>query len=319
MRRIWAWTAQQRVASTDLDALGRELGLLPDAAGWRQFADRALLAGGALALGLGLIFLIAANWAELGMWLRFGLAQLAVLGGTLVYGRYGDSRAGRAGLGFSFLALGALMALYGQTYQTGVDPYHLFANWALLSLPWVCLARHSVLWLAWLLLVDIALVRWLGLRVNLFGFLRNEEGLSWALMAVHGGGLLLLELALPRRWLPGREHWLRMALWLVLLAVATWLALQLLFESGSLAQPWLAGLGYLAVVALGWWLMRVRRLSLLGLAALCASGITVLVCLVARAMDDNDAAGNLLFLAMLVTVCTALAGYWLLHLHRSRG
>jgi len=316
MQRIWRWAAQGRMQPASIEDLASELELLPDRARWRHFMDRALLGGGALGIGLGLIFLIAANWSELGHWLRFGVAQVAVLAGALIYARSGDSRAGRAGLGFAFMALGALMALYGQTYQTGVDPYHLFANWALLSLPWVWLARHSVLWLAWLLLVDIALLRWLNYRVNVWGWFRDEEWLAWALIGVHGVGFLLVEFGAIIGFAPGRRDWLRMALWLVLLGALSWLALIAIFDSDDLAMPGLAVLAYLLVVGGGGWLLRVRQLSVLGLAALCASVITVFVCLVGNYMDDSDAVGNLLFLAMLVTVCTALAGYWLLNVHR---
>jgi uncharacterized membrane protein len=39
------------------------------------------------------------------------------------------------------LGLGVLLALFGQTYQTGVDPWETFFNWALLMLPWTLPAR----------------------------------------------------------------------------------------------------------------------------------------------------------------------------------
>ena len=317
MQQLWRWAAQGRIDHPDIDQLGRDLGLLPDRQRWSQFIDRALLGGGALALGLGLIFLIAANWEALGLWLRFGVAQLAVLAGVAAYWRWGNARAGRAGLGFSFMALGALMALFGQTYQTGVDPYHLFANWALLSLPWVWLARHSVLWLAWLLLVDIALLRWMNYRANWWGFFGTTEWLAWALVGVHGLGLLVVEFGERFGFRPGRRDWLRMSLWLVLLGAVTWLALTVVFESHSLTLPWLAALGYLATAAGGYWLMRRHQRSILGLAALCASAIAVIISLVARAMDDNDVIGNFLFLSTLVTALTAAAGYWLIQVHRS--
>lgn len=317
MQRIWRWAAHGQMEPAQLETTGRELGLLPDRESWRQFLDRALLGGGALGVGLALIFLIAANWSELGHWLRFGAAQIAVLGGTLIYAHFGDSRAGRAGLGFSFMVLGALMALFGQTYQTGVDPYHLFANWALLSLPWVCLARHSVLWLAWLLLVDIALLRWLNYRVNVWGLFNANEWLAWALIAVHGLGFLFVEFGALIGFSPGRRQWLRIALWLVLLGAASTLALTAIVgNDDELKMPALALIAYAAVVGAGGWLLRVRELSLIGLAALCASLITLFVCAVAEFVDESDFVGNLLLLAMLVTVCTALAGYWLLNIHR---
>ena len=48
-----------------------------------------------------------------------------------------------------FLICGGLCASIGQTYQTGADPWQLFALWAALTLP-LCLGlRHDVLWTAW--------------------------------------------------------------------------------------------------------------------------------------------------------------------------
>ncbi len=43
---------------------------------------------------------------------------------------------GKAALLLATLLLGVFLALFGQTYQTGADPWQLFANWALLILPW---------------------------------------------------------------------------------------------------------------------------------------------------------------------------------------
>ena len=49
------------------------------------------------------------------------------------------------------------MALFGQTYQTGADPWQLFFNWALVITPWVLVSRFSAVWLIWVAIWNLAL------------------------------------------------------------------------------------------------------------------------------------------------------------------
>lgn len=82
--------------------------------------------------GLGLFMGIASNWNLMGRPGHFALMQGLVLatgvGATLI------PRA-RAPLGLlALLAIGALFAYFDQTYQTGSDPWHLFALWSALAL-----------------------------------------------------------------------------------------------------------------------------------------------------------------------------------------
>ena len=58
------------------------------------------------------------------------------------------------------LGIGALFAYFGQTYQTGADPWQLFAVWALLALPLCLGARSDVLWAPWALVVMSAISLW---------------------------------------------------------------------------------------------------------------------------------------------------------------
>ncbi|MFO1218812.1 MAG: DUF2157 domain-containing protein [Burkholderiaceae bacterium] len=109
-------------------------------------------------LGLGLILWIAANWQSLG---RFG--RFAVLQGTLVvFGLAALRRPGqRTALALVLLlATGALFAYFGQTYQTGADPWQLFALWAALTLPLGLGLRSDVLWVPWVLVAMTAVSLW---------------------------------------------------------------------------------------------------------------------------------------------------------------
>ena len=109
--------------------------------------------------GFGLILWIAANWDTLGRFGRFALLQ----GSVLAMGLGALWRpAHRVPLALvALLATGALFASFGQTYQTGADPWQLFALWAVLTLP-LCLGlRADVLWAPWVLLALTAVALWI--------------------------------------------------------------------------------------------------------------------------------------------------------------
>ena len=60
----------------------------------------------------------------------------------------------------AWLGQGALFAYFGQTYQTGADPWQLFALWAALALPLALVVRHDAVWAPWTLTATLAVVLW---------------------------------------------------------------------------------------------------------------------------------------------------------------
>lgn len=66
------------------------------------------------------------------------------------------STAGRFGLFACGILGGALMAVFGQVYQTGADDWELFRAWALFLLPLALLGRQTGLWLASWFTADLA-------------------------------------------------------------------------------------------------------------------------------------------------------------------
>ena len=109
---------------------------------WRNLAVVA-----ALLLGCGLIFWIAAQWPEQTRSFKLQVLQASVLAPLVV--AMWRPRLRTAGLLLATLALGALLAFIGQTYQTGADAWQLFAVWAVLALPWTVVAAKDGLWARW--------------------------------------------------------------------------------------------------------------------------------------------------------------------------
>ena len=123
-----------------------------------------LMALSALFGGAALIMWIAANWQTLSRTAHFTLLELAVLLPGLLCLRPGPTRTPSALL--CFLAIGGLWAYFGQTYQTGADPWQLFALWAVLSLPLCFFARSDLLWLPWSLVWMASIYLWINTQTG---------------------------------------------------------------------------------------------------------------------------------------------------------
>ncbi len=175
---------------------------------WRRFLARITLALGLLLLASAALCWVAANWPLFSKIQRLSSLQvlLAVAAGLalLLYARGAsgsNAMHGRAAvLGLAAILLGGLLALVGQTYQTGADNWELFAAWAVLMLPWALAARSQGLWLLWVLLVNAAVVLALGERVLAWWGLFDGPGFPSLVVA----GLNLVLLAVweysARRW-----------------------------------------------------------------------------------------------------------------------
>ncbi|MGP1517822.1 MAG: GDYXXLXY domain-containing protein [Ottowia sp.] len=240
-------------------------------AAWARALEQALAALAALLLGAGLIFWVAANWPELARASKLALLQAAVLAPALValaaLRRW--PRAGAGALLLATLALGALLAFVGQTYQTGADAWQLFAAWAALALPWALAARRALLWGLWLLLAALALALW-GQPQWLLMLDAGDARLALALAA--WCALLALPWALARLRLcpPG----LALARLATLLTLAFWQALGLLGLFVS-RESRLYELALALSLGLAVWLWRGRDVVRMGLALLAVDGLLV--------------------------------------------
>ncbi|WP_312998154.1 DUF2157 domain-containing protein, partial [Achromobacter animicus] len=141
---------------------------------WRQFLSRSTLWLGVLLLGSAAVCWVAANWQDMTKMQRFagvqGLLAVCALAaawsGLRLRARPGVRRSiPGALLALAGILLGALLALLGQTYQTGADTWELFAWWAVLLLPWALAAGSQAVWLLWALVLNLAAALWLGERV----------------------------------------------------------------------------------------------------------------------------------------------------------
>lgn len=248
--------------------------------------------------GLGVIFWLAANWDTLGRIGQFALLQVA----TLACGLAALWRPGwRAPLTLLlFLLTGGLLANVGQTYQTGADPWQLFALWAVLGLPMAWSARHDALWAAWAVVLMTALSLWVTASTHRWWHVRDQDAathlFAWALSLLTVGGL-----SAPARPWTGAGLWsLRLTLTLTVIAITCTAVSNLLASDGS----WLYALALLALGAGAALLSRSDHFDLYGLSGF-ALGLNV--CLVSglgRLLLDG-ARGDMLLAWLLMGLMAA--------------
>src|SRR2546425_507224 len=209
---ILGWS--ERGAIADARAALDMAGALPHAQHWRAFLDRLLLWSGAVALAAAMVFFIAHNWNDLGKLAKFALVEALVLAAALGYWRLGPEKAaGKASLLVACILFGALLALFGQTYQTGADTWELFANWAGLIAAWVIVGRFAALWILWLAVANVAIVLYFQVRPGALDIAFASERALWTLFAFDTAGPRPSELCARRfcssRWRSSR--WRRFA------------------------------------------------------------------------------------------------------------
>lgn len=236
--------------------------------------------------GFGVILWIAANWDTLGRFGRFALLQ--ALFTVMCIGALLKPQA-RVPLGLlALLAIGALFAYFGQTYQTGADPWQLFAVWAVLALPLTLSARSDVLWTPWALIVVTGISLWIHAHTAHRWRVEPQD------LGVYAAGWCAT-LALTVALSPMLKHWSGAGAWALRTTVTlatimiTSTALGGLFHSGVAPLYWL-GLLLLAIAGMG--LASRSLFEIFGLSAVCLGLNTLLIIGLGRALFHNSHGDN---------------------------
>ena len=211
-------------------------GVFPETEAWSRFAQKLLLWLGVLSMAVGVVFFVAFNWDAMGKYGKFALLEGLLILSLLPLLRY-DRRSliGQIALIAGSILVGALLALIGQTYQSGADTWQLFGTWALLILPWAILARSTPLWILWIGITNTALVLYFSLfPLPLFGARSSEAVMALAVLLFNALILFIWEWKLRAH--PGSNRLaLRIPATLAAMA-ATTLGLQFAIASGSGAE-----------------------------------------------------------------------------------
>ena len=286
------------------------IGHTPAAQQWATFLNFLLLVLGTGLLVSGAIFFFAFNWAGMHRFAKLGLIEgsIAIAIGLALWQGL-STLPGKIALSAAAGLVGALLAVFGQIYQTGADSYQLFALWSILISGWVLLGRFTPLWFFWLLLLNMTL--WLG-ALETGG---EQVGPTYAAMfALNALALAGWEWARTRgiAWLHSR--WTPRLCASLALGALTSATLTVIFASqGELAgDSWLVGAAPLfVVVTVG--LMYGYSQHLFDPFMLIITALAVCICLnswLIRMLDFDDEAIIFLILGILVIGETAGVVAW---------
>lgn len=290
----------------------------------QRFWLRLLRMAGVLSIAAGVVFFVAANWAELGIFGRFALVEGAlVVAVAIALWRPPPRAVGRYALLLAFIVTGALFALFGQTYQTGADVYELFLNWSLLGLVFAVAAQWSVVWAAWTLVLNVALVFYCAGR--------PEAGLFWRMLSgwdLSMAQLLLVPLAVNAalwyvtvvlegsRWARLAPAWLGRFALACAVAYGTWAGMVVIIGldgAGGFVAGLFVPLAVFAAIALH--TMR-RREDVFPLAVIEASLILLSTTWIVDEAGRFDDIGMLFVVSAWLVVSSTVSGRWLMHLVR---
>lgn len=299
----------KRIQQNNIDAAVTVANIKPTQTAWVAFINQLLLCAGCTALGLSFIFFLAHNWSQIGRFAKFALVETALVLSILVYLKTRISSISSATLLLATILLGALMALFGQTYQTGADPWLLFFNWALLMTPWVLISRFTSIWLLWLGLLNLSIILYCDVHSNPISLLFNREvSFLWSIFAFNAVSLALWQ-KFSHSFVWMQKQW---AIRVIALAVGIPITILVFIAiinhtiTDSLALPiWVF---FLAIFYLFY---RKCRIELFMLAGVCLSVIVIIVTFFADVILKQDLLGGYLLLSIITICCGIGAAFWL--------
>ncbi|WP_161569512.1 DUF2157 domain-containing protein [Veronia nyctiphanis] len=206
------------------------------------------------------------------------------------------------------LLLGALLALVGQTYQTGANSWQLFFTWACLLIPWAIAAKSNAMWLLVLSLLNLSLYLWHVVNpgwpqdlwtnersLMIWGMLFNAVAVAvWEAAASHSNS--------------ASSRWPMRLLGTLSALCAFWIAAQMIVEETILVIPlslvtfWLAS---------AFCFYRYLRLDMYFLSILAMWGTAIVgAATIYWSLDDFNL-GGLLFSTMVILIMASFATSWL--------
>ena len=314
-QQIFDWAASGAIPA---DKLAQALALTqstPNTATGLTFLSRVVLAFAVALLCSGVIFFFAYNWDALSRYHKFAIAQGALLLSLLPLLRFHLQHAvAQAAVFAASLLVGALLALIGQTYQSGADTYQLFALWALLITPWVLITRMPALWLLLLILLNVALALLLSdfIQQPWLAEVNNISLLLFALNAAAAGAWLFITRHRPAS---GLLNWAGRSINLYSLLLITLMALEQILGWQGYDLTLVV---WVLFAALWLYLYRVRHIDLVMLSALIMASIVLIVSALAQVADLYLGEETLLLsLAISVMGLSSAGSAWLKRLKRT--
>jgi uncharacterized membrane protein len=295
-------------------ALAVASSILRPRSAWLAWARQMLLLFGSAMVLAGVIFFFAYNWAAMGRYSKFVLIEAGIVAAAIAsYWRGRDRLAGKILLLSASILVGVLLAVYGQTYQTGADAYELFTGWTVLILGWVLVSDFAGLWVVWLILLNTgAILYWK--QVGDPAHSMPYESLCLVLAFFNGLALILYELGIRQglEWLRGR--WLRGLLFAGVLLSLSIPAVALIVSPESIQRlTLLATMAWGVVLVVGYASYRYKIHDMIPIALVISNVSAVLLILIGKILFHGGRWGGfswdpVLFLLFSLIVLLVVSG-----------
>ena len=304
--QLMQWSEQRQLNAAQLQHASERYPLQPAPADWLAQANLILLFGAVVLLSAAVIFFFAYNWPHMHYFTKFALAGTAVLlSGVLAICSKTDSLIQRSALFGCSILTGALLALIGQTYQTGADIWQLFASWAALITLLVLVSKSRASYLLWFVILELAISRYLHTQAEFF-WLFSSASMMLNLVLANLLLLLIADFALPRLGVTADSLLLRFAA-LMFIVPHTYSAMLGAWDNHYHTNL-LLYLPVSALLALRYF--RYRR-DIFVLALLLYSAIAVITSILANMLETADSFFALNLLALFVIGSSVVAAIWL--------
>jgi len=189
--RLLDWRAYERALKI--------IGFTPSADKWNRFLNILLLILGAGFTVCGIYFFFAYNWADMHRFVKLGIIQFFIVGLIIAVSAVSlEKLTGKIVLTVAGILIGALLAVFGQIYQTGADSYRLFLFWTILMAGWVFISRFTPLWIIWILLINTSLYLYWD---QIVGYGAESQFLLWV-------GIINGIFVLAWEFFSGKTDWL---------------------------------------------------------------------------------------------------------------
>jgi uncharacterized membrane protein len=307
---ILEWAATGHLKPGDAPRAFEIGGLTPQLSDWRNFLQTLLLWTGVILVASGVIFFFAYNWQSLHRFGKFALAETVFAAAVIAAWQFGiEKPAGKAALLGAALLTGALLALLGQTYQTGADTFELFASWAALILPWAIAARFAALWLMWIGLLNLSVSMYFQARAwGMLGLLFGVAGILWALFGINVIAMAAWELGLARG-IPWLDRWGVRVLATLTGGFATTIGILSIVGSPEIGK-W-AILAYIAWILAMYFYYRLRVFDVFMLAGAVLSAIVVIAAFLGKHLLLRGGAGGFLLIGLVVIGISGAGAWWI--------
>jgi uncharacterized membrane protein len=284
--------------------------MLRPSAAWFIWARQNLLFFGSALVLAGIIFFFAYNWAEMGRFFKFALIEggiAACIVGAYLRGLLRPS--GKVFLLSASVLVGVLLAVYGQTYQTGADAFELFIGWALLITGWVFISEFAALWMVWLILLNTgAILYWKqvghpshAIPYGLF---------CLAIACLDGIALVLYEIGVGRglNWLRGR--WFRSILLSGILVALSIPTVHMIWDPEIMERTTILAVGAWGVAAAcGYACYRFKLHDMIPIAIIVSNICLILLTLIGKGLFHETGGGEAgLFLLFALIILAVVSG-----------